>query len=206
MLRIAFVGVAFSGKDFLGKYLIENQKFKRLAFGDELKRIANLIYPWLELDYDPSDKEKKLNITTEFGEKIEYSPREIWMFLNKLRNIDRHIYIRGVLHKLEKIESYQNVVITDLREKDEYDFLKKNNFIFIYIEPDKLILDETKSNEYDVKNVLPLKEKCDYIIKNNYNINTLKHLDGIINNILDNILDGFLKNIKKINEEVKNEF
>lgn len=47
-MRIAFMGVSGSGKDYLSNYLINNYDFIRLSFSDQLKKLAHHIYPWLE--------------------------------------------------------------------------------------------------------------------------------------------------------------
>lgn len=52
-MKIAFMGISGSGKDFLANYLISNYGFIRLSFSDQLKKLANYIYPWMEKDYPP---------------------------------------------------------------------------------------------------------------------------------------------------------
>lgn len=44
-MKIAFMGRSGSGKDFLANYLISNHDFIRLSFSDQLKKLANYIYP-----------------------------------------------------------------------------------------------------------------------------------------------------------------
>lgn len=36
-MKIAFMGISGSGKDFLANYLISNYEFVRLSFSDQLK-------------------------------------------------------------------------------------------------------------------------------------------------------------------------
>jgi dephospho-CoA kinase len=75
--RIALMGVSGAGKDYLASYLIKNHGVARFSFSDQLKRLAQLIYPWLELDYLPIIKEKNLDIQLSTGERITKSLREI---------------------------------------------------------------------------------------------------------------------------------
>ncbi|WP_230486530.1 hypothetical protein [Morganella morganii] len=62
-MKIAFMGISGSGKDFLANYLISNYEFFRLSFSDQLKKLATYIYPWMEKDYSPEKK----NVTTQYN-------------------------------------------------------------------------------------------------------------------------------------------
>ncbi|MCR9758528.1 adenylate kinase, partial [Vibrio parahaemolyticus] len=103
-MKIAFMGISGSGKDFLASYLISNHNFIRLSFSDQLKRLANHIYPWMKKDYAPEEKTIPINITLSTGESINHSPRDIWISLNKLRKIEDKIFIRMLSEELKALE------------------------------------------------------------------------------------------------------
>ncbi|EKF9085103.1 adenylate kinase, partial [Vibrio cholerae] len=103
-MKIAFMGVSGSGKDFLARYLIDEHNFIRLSFSDQLKKLANHIYPWMEKDYSPEEKTLPINITLSTGESIKNTPRDIWLHLNKLREIEDRIFIRMLSEELTNLE------------------------------------------------------------------------------------------------------
>lgn len=161
--KLAFTGIAGSGKDFLVNHLIK-QGYTRVSFSDQLKKLATVIYPWLKKDYPPFEKEQPLNIILPSGEKITKTPREIWLHLNKLRDIEDGIFLRMLEAELNLL-SVPNIVISDIRPKLEWDWCRKNGFTTIYIEPLKEIY---KPNDFD-KQVLVYKEQSDYIFENDFN-------------------------------------
>ena len=93
-MKIAFMGISGSGKDFLANYLINNHGFTRLSFSDQLKKLAHYIYPWFEKDYPYEKKTLPLNTSLSTGQLISYSLSDIWISLNNLREIEVKIFIR----------------------------------------------------------------------------------------------------------------
>lgn len=165
-MKIAFMGISGSGKDFLANYLISNKNFIRLSFSDQLKKLANYIYPWMAKDYAPEEKTLPLNITLSTGDLISHSPRGIWLSLDKLREIEDKIFIRmlsGELRLLEgNGEANKNIIITDIRSNEELAWCKNNQFTIVHI--------ERKSNNYKKyeidKYVTENKTKSDYHFNN----------------------------------------
>jgi hypothetical protein len=115
---IVFTGRKFSGKDYLAENTLMKDGYQRISFSDELKHIAHFIYPWLPVDIPSEQKEvpypAKENINN-------MTPREIWMSLDKLREVDPKVFIYGVLKKLTE---HDKIIVTDLRKKPEYNMLK----------------------------------------------------------------------------------
>lgn len=163
-MKLAFTGISGSGKDFLVSHLIKTQNYTRVSFSDQLKKLAKLIYPWLKQDYPPFEKEQPLNITLPSGEKITKSPREIWLHLNKLRDIEDGIFLRMLEEQLSLL-NVPNIVISDIRPQLELDWCKKNGFTTIYVEPLKKIYEP---NDFD-KQVLKYKDQADYVFENDFN-------------------------------------
>ncbi|WP_038908378.1 hypothetical protein [Dickeya oryzae] len=137
-MKIAFMGISGSGKDFLANYLISNHEFIRLSFSDQLKKLANYIYPWMKKDYTPDEKMSPLNLTLPTGDLIFHSPRDIWLSLDKLREIEEKIFIRMLSEELKLLEdsgkSNKNILITDIRSNEEFAWCKDNQFIIVHIE------------------------------------------------------------------------
>jgi dimeric dUTPase (all-alpha-NTP-PPase superfamily) len=126
---LVLTGEKFSGKDTLARGIIREFGFRRISFSDQLKTIANTVFPWLNLDYPSELKEVPLNI-----DGITLSPRQIWERMDFLREIDPHIYanrVKGILGAIAEFydpsdeNAIRNLVITDLRTKEEYEMLVK---------------------------------------------------------------------------------
>lgn len=167
-MKIAFMGISGSGKDFLANYLISKYGFTRLSFSDQLKKLAHYIYPWMEKDYLSEKKSLPLNISLSTGELISYSPRDIWLSLNKLREIEEKIFIRMLSEELNLLESNstndkRKIIITDIRSNEEFIWCKDNQFTVIYIERSG---NDYKKYEID-NHIIDNKEKADYHFHNN---------------------------------------
>ncbi len=168
-MKIAFMGVSGSGKDFLSSYLIDNHNFIRLSFSDQLKRLSKHIYPWMETDYPPEKKSSSLNISLPTGEFITHSPRDIWLNLDSLRIIEEKIFIRMLSEEMKAIDKNNeintNIIITDIRSNSELQWCQENNFIIIYISRKN-----NKYKEYDIdKHVIENRKKADYQFENDSN-------------------------------------
>ncbi|WP_217525770.1 adenylate kinase [Vibrio metschnikovii] len=166
-MKIAFMGVSGSGKDFLARYLIDEHNFIRLSFSDQLKKLASHIYPWMEKDYLPEEKTLPINITLSTGESIKHTARDIWLHLNKLREIEDRIFIRMLSEELinleERYKETQNIIITDIRSNEEFIWCKNNGFIVIYIERSNNHYEKYEIDKYINLN----KPKSDYKFRNN---------------------------------------
>ncbi|MEI8704709.1 hypothetical protein [Pseudoalteromonas sp. B62] len=164
--KIALMGVSGAGKDFIANHLIKEFDYQRFSFSDQLKRIAAMIYPWLEKDYPPLVKEEPLNITLNSGELITKSPRDIWLHLNALRDIERDIYIRMLNEEITNFkDKCKNILISDIRSEDEFKWCSSNGFKIIYIKANKKIY---KSYTIDSQ-ISEMASKADFIFENNFN-------------------------------------
>jgi dephospho-CoA kinase len=178
-MKLAFTGVAGSGKDYLVQHLVKKYAYSRVSFSDQLKKLAAMIYPWLERDYEPITKEKPLNkIVKETGEIITKSPREIWMSLNSLRDVENQLFLRMAQDEIKRT-MVDNIVISDIRPKIEYDWCIKNGFKIIYVNPLKIIYEPNKFDEQ----VLPYKVTADYVFDNDFC--GLDRFDKFISEILE---------------------
>jgi hypothetical protein len=166
-MKLAFMGISGAGKDYLGEHLIKEYSFKRYSFSDQLKKLAVIIYPWLEEDYPAKIKEQNLNLTLSTGDVINNSPREIWLHLNMLREIENRIFIRMLDELIQSTsdDGVKRILITDVRSKEEFDWCKNNGFKILYIYPKEQIYEEYDIDKFIVKN----KNQADFTFPNNFN-------------------------------------
>lgn len=162
MNKLAFCGKAGCGKDYLTNILETEYKFVRFSFSDQLKDICSKIFPWMEKDYPPLQKEKLHKFDTGF-EIIEKTPREIWILMNSIRKIEPNIFVRKLDEKI-KMTRVNNIIISDLRTENELEYLKKNNYKIIFIKPQKEIYKENKFDE----ELKAFEEVSDYVYYNNF--------------------------------------
>ena len=110
-LKIALTGRMGSGKDAVGDILYKKHRFYEFAFGDALKKCAHEIFR------DVPENPK---------------PRELYQFMNVMREYDPDVWIKHVARKVEIYEELfgttQGFVITDVRAQNEFDWAKTNGF------------------------------------------------------------------------------
>lgn len=105
-MKIAIIGKICSGKTTIADYLVNiNSNFKKLSFSTKVKEIA------LELF---NDKNKNRLLLQQIG--------------TKMREINENVWAEYTINQSKK---YDFIVIDDLRYKNEYDLLKKNNYKII---------------------------------------------------------------------------
>jgi hypothetical protein len=122
---IGVLGLKGSGKDTIGNYLIENYKFKKLAYADSLKDAICCIFGW--------DREMMEGITKESREWREevdpywgVSPRHMMQKIGTdlfRKHISDDIWIKSLKLKLKKMDC--DIVITDCRFDNEIDLIKE---------------------------------------------------------------------------------
>ena len=177
---------AFSGKQKVGKNyvaeklfipLLENKNTMVMAFADHFKVDAivknNLPYDKAFGEKDVKTRKILQKLGTEegrdkYGEDIWIKILDTWIRIYEERGIER-------------------VIITDLRFKNEYEYLKSKKAIIIKIEAhNRQILNLNTSNKeiLNHKSETELNElPYDYLINNNYNNNIINDLKKIINDL-----------------------
>lgn len=163
--KIGIIGKICSGKTFIANYLVDKYNFTKYSFADSLKNIATKYYGMI-------NKDRKL----------------LQELALKMKDIDENVFVN---HLLKKYNKYDNVVIDDVRFKNELLELKKHNFTIIKINIDKQ-LQINRYNKLYNENIdrlehiseleqdnLPI-ELIDYSLDSNNDI--LNNIDIIINN------------------------
>lgn len=134
-MKIALFGKIRSGKDTVGKILIEEYGFNRYAFGDGIGNIIKEYFPeaWA-------------------GGK----PREHYQFIGQqLRELDSNVWVNYLLHNIKKDEEIlrfkygynkpYKVVVTDGRQINEAEKLQEQGYLIIKVTcPEEIRIERMK--------------------------------------------------------------
>jgi hypothetical protein len=139
---IACCGFAGSGKDQVAKRLISQHNFIKISFATVLKDVLSVLFSWNRDMIEGNTKESRdwrETVDEWWSEKLNipnFTPR--WAMQNigteLFRNhFNSNIWIFALEKKLEGLKD-KNIVITDCRFENEYNFLKNIKVVFFYIE------------------------------------------------------------------------
>lgn len=130
-MNIALTGRFRSGKDTVGKYLVERFGYTQFAFGDDLRNDFHRRYP--EIPRDPK-------------------PRPGYQLHGQLmrRLVDEDIWVNRCFLRissyLSDIPVSRPVVITDLRQPNEYDRCRREGFIIVRANcPDEIRIERARN-------------------------------------------------------------
>lgn len=119
--KVALCGRMRSGKDATAAYLMTHYRFARFAFGDGIKRLCRELFP------DQFEGNRK--------------PRALLQGVGQaLREIgDPDVWINVTMRRISewtptlKLRGLSNIVITDLRQPNEYERLRAEGYVIIRI-------------------------------------------------------------------------
>lgn len=110
-MKIAISGKMGSGKTYLADEICQRFDFKRASFAGKLKSLAEELF------------------------NMKYKDRGLLInFATKMREIDKDVWIRAMFKSIENVE---NVVIDDLRLKNEYQTLMLEGWFICKINVDE---------------------------------------------------------------------
>lgn len=118
MIKVALTGRLRSGKDSVAARLYTEHGFAYpLAFGSVLKRQYHALFPWIAENPKPRAGYQQFGqlIRKEFGE-------DVW-----IRHIERSVEGAAMFRDT------QGIVITDVRQPNEYDWCKRNGFVIVRV-------------------------------------------------------------------------
>lgn len=153
-MRIAISGRMHSGKTTIAEYLVSNYGFKRISIGTKLyemcaqhnKKVWSFFDLLKELLPDASQEELiqiQIDLYNIFYETPHTSNGRNIKLLQKvgqyLRKYDDVVWLKSIL-KLEDNNEY--IVIDDLRDLNDYNYLKDNGFIFIKTQVDRTVQEQ----------------------------------------------------------------
>lgn len=132
-MKIALFGKIRSGKDTVGKILIEEHGFNRFAFGDGIGEIIQKYFP------EAWEGGKPRKHYQHIGQQLRVLNEDVWVnYL--IRNVK-------MFESIRMINGYStNIVITDGRQLNEAKKLKEEGFLIVKITtPDDIRLERMKA-------------------------------------------------------------
>ncbi len=179
-ILIGLCGDPGSGKDTVAKILRDKYKFMNLSFAERGKKIINEIF---DLDSDQLWGNKKEII----DERYNKTPRQIMqIIIHGFRKVNEDVWINYIRKEMKNY--YFNLfVISDVRMKNEFKFIKENNGIIIKVVRPDLNFTPSHITDTDIKD-----EKPDYIIINNKNVSDLE--ENVIS-LMESIKKECIKNV-----------
>ena len=113
-IRIALVGKMRSGKDTVADILMDLDEFQRVKFSKGIGEIID--------NYLPNANANGKN-------------RMIYQSIGQgMRSLDPMVWIN---YSFSNIDWNKNIIVTDLRQRNEYQFLKSNDFFIVKINSDE---------------------------------------------------------------------
>jgi dephospho-CoA kinase len=178
VVKIALTGKMRSGKDTVANHLYIKYGFDRVAFGDALKKNAHAMFPWV------SEFSKPRALYQAYGQLMRQIEPDVW-----IKHAERAV--NGAIEfRVNTGAENVGVVITDLRQPNEYEWCRQNGFSIIRVVSDEDVrVKRALSAGDDFKTADLLHEteqhiddfQVDYEIVNNSSIEKLqKDIDEII--------------------------
>ncbi|MCW2279241.1 AAA family ATPase [Heliophilum fasciatum] len=109
-MKIALTGKMRAGKDTAADYLVNHFGFKRFALGDGIRDLCGQLFP---------------------GADAEGKPRTLYQNVGEaMRKIESDVWINHLLRRIdEETRHGDNIVVTDIRQWEEYFSMMDNGFI-----------------------------------------------------------------------------
>ena len=139
-MKIGICAMKRGGKDSFGRIAVNEYGFARLAFADNVKKLAKKVFPD---EFKTTDKPVEL----------------LQWFGNTMRQRDPDVWINLLDKDIKVMEAYDNeyctttdIVITDVRYPNEVEFLRNRGFkiVFVY-SPLEDIIARCTATESDFK-------------------------------------------------------
>jgi dephospho-CoA kinase len=115
-MKVAITGKMRSGKDTLAKHFIDNDNSNQIAFGDGIKRVARNYFPQIVA------KGKPRKLYQDIGQQFRAIDPDVWV-----KDLDR-----TMVNLMDIGET--DFVVTDVRQMNEYEYLKRQGFTVIKVE------------------------------------------------------------------------
>jgi dephospho-CoA kinase len=121
IVKIALTGKLRSGKDTVANHLYIRHGFDRVAFGDALKKNAHATFPWV------SEFSKPRALYQHFGQLMRQIEPDVW-----IKHAEQAV--KGAIDfRVNTGAERVGVVITDLRQPNEYEWARNNGFSIIRV-------------------------------------------------------------------------
>jgi dephospho-CoA kinase len=121
VVKIALTGKMRSGKDTVAHHLYIRHGFDRVAFGTALKKNAHATFPWV------SEFSKPRALYQAYGQLMREIDGEVW-----IKHAERAV--KGAIDfRVNTGADKVGVVITDLRQPNEYVWARANGYTVIRV-------------------------------------------------------------------------
>lgn len=161
-MKIALCGQLRSGKNLVADILNDIDSFEEIAFAEGIWETIALLFP------DQYDKVNK--------------PRKLLQQLGQgMRAIDPNVWVNRLMATVAETEG--NIVVTDLRQPNEFNALREAGFFIIRIESSieaRIARAQANGDKFNYNDLLHETEKhvsgfdVDYVIENNGTIEELR--------------------------------
>jgi dephospho-CoA kinase len=121
VVKIALTGKIRSGKSTVSNHLCIRHSFNEVAFGDALKKNAHATFPWV------SEFSKPRALYQQFGQLMRQIEPDVWIKHAELA-------VKGAIDfRVNTGSEKMGVVITDLRQPNEYEWCRNNGYTIIRV-------------------------------------------------------------------------
>ncbi len=112
-MKIGILGKSGAGKDTLADFLVAEKGFKKIAFAEPLYKVAREYYGM---------QEKSRELLQDIG--------------NAMRSVRKDVFVNLLIKKISEMQAQgeKNIVVTDIRQKNEFLALKNLGFVFVYVD------------------------------------------------------------------------
>jgi dephospho-CoA kinase len=177
VVKIALTGKLRAGKDELAHHLYIRHGFDRVAFGDALKKNAHATFPWV------SEFSKPRALYQSYGQLMRQIDPDVW-----IKHAERAV--KGAIDFRVNTGAEQiGVVITDLRQPNEYEWARNNGYTIIRV------------TAPDEDRIARAKIAGDDFIEADLEHETESHIDGFAVNA-EIINDGTIDDLKAQIDEI----
>lgn len=168
MRKIAVLGKCGAGKDTFSDYLVNTYNFKKIYFAEPLYEICEKYFEM---------KSKNRGLLQNVG--------------NAMRSVNPKVFVNILENKIKELEKDYDIVVSDVRQLNEFQMLEDNGFTFVFI-------DTSLNNRV---------QRIE--LRDNIKINE-EYIERMENNIAETGCNEVLKNNKDIifvnNDKSKDEF
>lgn len=189
-MLFGIIGDTGCGKDTMGDHLEKNYNFEKNAMAKPLKKACQIIFSFNDEQIYGTQEQKETpdprwgNVTPRkilqtFGSELMRDGME-----KIIPGLGKDIWIRSAQLAYETSVN-KNVVFTDIRFKNEADFIKKNNGILFKIRRNYWNENRDKEVMNHISEIEKNEIQSDYIIDNNGSLEDFYHkIDEIVELLL----------------------
>lgn len=120
-MRIALSALKRGGKDTFGRIAVNDYDFVRLAFADNVKKLAKKVFP-----DEFKDNSKPVELLQWFGNTMRQRDPDVW-----IKQLDKELAVIDIYD--HEYCTTTDIVITDVRYPNEVEFLRNRGFKIVFV-------------------------------------------------------------------------